>query len=632
MIVSGLGNAFTSLNGITATFAAQSNFVLNPRTEVKGSVTLTEHATFLAGGGEMEGAITLRDTSEINLVGGLNAARGRITFEGSAALVTGGTIRLNGGFANIGSIHSPNAAGRIGNADSPAASLRVESGDFGGVISDGLGRTPGGAVSLTVGGFGTLALTGTNTYTGDTRVESAATLNLDFTRAHSPSSHIVNPASALALVGGNLTITGRASGLTDQAFRQLALVGDSTVRYTGAHTVGVSVNFGAYADLTRQPGATLDFTLGSGLALLPGAPAEAPRYFTVLGRRSWAAFSGDEIVPFQAYASLWGAGLDTDVRSTQPATLAPGPDATTGTLRFAEAVANTVTLAGTNVLDKAAILVSPDVGNRRSLITGGELAPAGGGELLIIQGNTSNVLRIESKIVDGVVPTLVVKTGPGTLELAAPIGASGVATGGLRVLNGAVKIEGSVMGELIVTGAGVMFGNGRVGGPVRIGGHGAISPGRSPGTFIAESAEWQTDGIYQWEVNDATGLLGGEEGWDLFAIEQVLEITATIDAPFVLDLRSLTLANVSGDPFHFDPLQSYAWTIARAAGGVSGFDADAFEIVRTGFSSLADGSFGVALAGNDVQVTYTPAPEPTSALLLASGAAFLLVRRRQKIS
>lgn len=148
--------------------------------------------------------------------------------------------------------------------------------------------------------------------------------------------------------------------------------------------------------------------------------------------------------------------------------------------------------------------------------------------------------------------------------------------------------------------------------------------------ITAGTGEWQGGGTIQWELNDALGMAGNEAGgWDFLSVTGGLEITATAGDRFTLDLRSLTLANLSGNPANFDPLLDYSWVIASAGGGVSGFNADAFEIVRSGFTALADGTFGVALSGNNVQVFYTPIPEPTSAVLLLAAAALLASRRRR---
>ena len=168
-----------------------------------------------------------------------------------------------------------------------------------------------------------------------------------------------------------------------------------------------------------------------------------------------------------------------------------------------------------------------------------------------------------------------------------------------------------------------------IAGKLTIGPGGTVAPGNSPGTITAGSEEWQGGGAIEWELNDALGTAGADPGWDLLSVAGLLEITATAGDRFTLDLRSLTLANVSGEPADFDPMEDYAWTIASAGGGVSGFDADAFEIVRTGFASTADGTFGVALNGNDVQVTYTPTPEPGTAALLLGSLGFMGVTRRR---
>jgi hypothetical protein len=99
---------------------------------------------------------------------------------------------------------------------------------------------------------------------------------------------------------------------------------------------------------------------------------------------------------------------------------------------------------------------------------------------------------------------------------------------------------------------------------------------------------------------------------------------------------------VDGDAQNFDSGGNFSWTIATAAGGITGFDAVDFFIHTgaingtNGFTNdLAGGTFSLAVVGgNQLNLVYnelSAVPEPGSNLaLLALGAGCLTLRRRLK--
>ncbi len=85
----------------------------------------------------------------------------------------------------------------------------------------------------------------------------------------------------------------------------------------------------------------------------------------------------------------------------------------------------------------------------------------------------------------------------------------------------------------------------------------------------------------------------------------------------MLNLWSLSGGTTSGAAINFDATQQFTWKIASAAGGITGFAADAFTINTApangtgGFAnSLAGGNFSVALSGSDLNLVFTPASTP----------------------
>jgi autotransporter-associated beta strand protein len=120
-------------------------------------------------------------------------------------------------------------------------------------------------------------------------------------------------------------------------------------------------------------------------------------------------------------------------------------------------------------------------------------------------------------------------------------------------------------------------------------------------------------GSYVWDINNATGTAGTDSGWGLLNITgngNKLAITANSGAPFNLKITSLAAGDVPGAAANFDPNSSYSWTIAQSASPITGFDASAFRLDATAFSSpLANGSFSLGLSADQLRLvlSFTPA-------------------------
>ena len=180
-------------------------------------------------------------------------------------------------------------------------------------------------------------------------------------------------------------------------------------------------------------------------------------------------------------------------------------------------------------------------------------------------------------------------------------------------------------GGLVLANGQALAGAGTVSGSVTVGSGATLSPGSNLGTLsVTHGVTWASGGDYNWQVVDAAGTAGADPGWDLLSAGGSLDVTATSADPFQLNLWSLssTVPDVNGDAANFSPTQGYTWTIASAAGGITGFATDAFVINTAaangtaGFSNdLGGGSFSLAVLGNDLNLVFTPGSGPSDIII-----------------
>jgi autotransporter-associated beta strand protein len=167
-----------------------------------------------------------------------------------------------------------------------------------------------------------------------------------------------------------------------------------------------------------------------------------------------------------------------------------------------------------------------------------------------------------------------------------------------------------------------LAGGGDVSGAVTVAPGAAVSPGSGVGTLsITGGASLSSGGMYDWQLLDAAGTAGDTAGWDVLSVGGFLDITATPEEPFTINLWSLSAPGTDGAAAGFDPSQSGSWTIATAS-GVAGFSADVFRVVTEptastgGFANdLRGGSFSLAENGTSLELVFTPGAPPTDVVI-----------------
>ena len=146
-------------------------------------------------------------------------------------------------------------------------------------------------------------------------------------------------------------------------------------------------------------------------------------------------------------------------------------------------------------------------------------------------------------------------------------------------------------------------------------------------------------GMMAFSMTDANG--GPGAGYSTVNVVGGLTFTASVGNPFELYL--FTAAPGTNTPYatsaaNFDPTQAYHWTLLTATGGITNFNANDFQInlsTENGTSFLNStgvGQFYVTSTGNTLELNFSPVPEPSTVMLMASGlcAVGAAFRRRRR--
>ena len=595
-------------NGFTGTTRVGAGVLALANTEALAGSTLDLNAadagtvaftraginTYVLGG--LTGSRNLAMGATANLsIGSNNASSsyaGSLSGAGSLTKLGTGILTLTGSNSHTGGTTISSGTLDIGNGGTTGsipgvvinnAALRFNRSNtvsFGGSIS--------GSGSLTKLGAGTLTLSGSNSYTGSTRVVTG-TLALVNTFPLAGSTLDLNAADSgtvafFTLGGTNTFVLGGLTGsrnLVASGSIRLAigangqsttysgrLVGFDAVTKVGAGTLTLSGS-NSYGGVTSASAGTL---LASTPNALPGYTSTGRVVFdggTLQVPLDGDAWTASQVDVLAGNATKTSGVLALDVPSGSQ-TL---PSGISGAIGLTKTGAGTLALSGS------------------SSYTGGTVVSAG------------------------------------TLALASA-GSINASTA-VAVAAGAVFDVSAKAGGYAVPSGQTLSGNGTVAGSVTLGAGATLSPGASPGLItVTGSTTFGAGGNYNWQVFSATGTAGTAAGWDLLSVGGVLDVAATSADPFRVNLWSLsgTGPDVSGNAANWSATTSGTWRIASAAGGITNFSGDKFQLVTGaangtgGFSnSLSGGTFSLAQSGNNLNLVFTAAPPPVITITVAGG-------------
>lgn len=257
-------------------------------------------------------------------------------------------------------------------------------------------------------GAGTVSLTGINTYTGPTRVNTG-TLKLDFSNnPDTNASNLVSSSSALGMANfATLNITGKSANTNSQTFNGLNLAGsNSTISATQNGATSLTANFGA---ITRGANGTVTFSV------LPTAGG-----FTTTNSLDGSS-GGGLLGPWATvgtgtgttYATVSGGNIASYTGGTAAATAAALAD-TTGLVNYnlsaGGSLAGAVSL--NTIRDIATAAASVDIGANNLTVNG--LLHSGTGAFTITSSSTGDLVIGSNR-------ELVVNASAGTVFLSAPI-------------------------------------------------------------------------------------------------------------------------------------------------------------------------------------------------------------------
>ena len=468
---------------------------------------------------------------------------------------------------------------------------------------------------------GTVVLAAANTYTGGTTIHGSGGISVAVGHNFAFGAGAVTLSSAGGAIGLSATTTG-INLANDFAFQTPTNGGTPTVFFTGSNnfTLSGDISGPGWSNMTGQGG----FTLARDLEVtLTGDNTGFSGFFHLVDgllRFESNTATGKGVVRFSGPGGI--ASFNSSGNAPNPVVY--GIDGDEGTVHLAAGTNLTINLDNPNGdYDFGGVITGAGGPVNASLtITGSGIENTDDFVYLFGNNQYTGGTTITGQAALGLGHSNAAGSGPITIN---------AVDGGL-----AINADVTLTNPLTLTAGGLAglgtfaptsF-NGNVGGPIVIGANHVVLPGipsdtALPGTLtFAANTVFNNGGTFEWLVMDPTD----PEAFSLLNITGTLDLTTLSTGGFTLELESVS---PDGEEHSFASSivwgQPYTLRIISAAGGVLGFEAAdfTFDVDHFQLGLVPLENFAVTADANNIYLSFTAVPEPSTWALMITGAAFL---------